>query len=138
MWEHVLCAQIARDGIVARVGNNRQRTALGHDLVDAHLHSGMHRADQHIDLVAFDQAVCVLRSIFRNFAIVIELDELHFPAAELAAFFREEKFDREGDVLSKLGERTRVGEHQPDLQRLCLTNGPAGWHRRGSTRRRYP
>ena len=60
--EHVLGAQIARDGDVAGVGNDRQRTALGHHLVDAHLHARVHRADQHIDLVALDQAVCVLRT----------------------------------------------------------------------------
>ena len=66
-------------------GDDRQRAAFLDHLVDAHLHAGMHRADEDVDLVALDQAVGVLRAVL-GLGFVIELDELNLAAAELAAF----------------------------------------------------
>ena len=90
----------------------------------------MHGADQHVDLVALDQAVGVLRRVL-GLGLVVELDELDLAPAELAALLREQHFDGEGDVLAELGERARVGEHQPDLQGLGLRDGPADRNGRG-------
>ena len=54
-------------------------------------------------LVAFDQTVGVLRSIL-GLGFVVELDDLHFAAAELAALLGEQQLDGKGDVLAELGE----------------------------------
>ena len=63
-----------------------------HHLVDAHLHARMHRADQHVDLVALDQAVGVLRRVL-GLGFIVELDDLDLAAAELAALLGDEQLD---------------------------------------------
>ena len=56
---------------------------------------------------------------------VVELDELDLAAAELAALFGEIHLDRVGDVLAELRERARIGQHQPDLDGLRLSDRKA-------------
>ena len=58
------------------------------------------------------------------------LTNLDLAAAELAALLRDQHLDGEGDVLAELGERARIGEHQPDLEGLGLRDGPADRDRR--------
>ena len=103
--------------------------------MDAHLHARVDGADQHVDLVALDEAVGVLRRVL-GLGFVVELDELDLAAAELAALLRDQHLDGEVDVLAELGERARVGEHQADLQGLGLRDGPADRDGRGRGERR--
>src|SRR5262245_54342694 len=132
--EDVLGAQLASDGNVPGIGYDGEGAALRYHLVDSHLHARVNRADQDIDLVSLDQAVSVLRRDFR-LGFVVELDDLQLASAKLAALFGDQHLNGEGDVLPELGERARVGEHQPYLQRLGLCDGPAGRHaRRGGER----
>src|SRR5262245_25637929 len=132
--EYVLGAQLAGDCNVPGIGYDGERAALRYHLVDSHLHARVNRADQDIDLVTLDQAVGVLRRDFR-LGFIVELNDLQLAPAKLAALFGDQHLNGEGDVLPELGERARVGEHQPYLQRLGLCDGPAGRHaRRGGER----
>ena len=64
-------AQFARGGDVAGVRDDQRHLAFARGLHQRHHHAGMHGADQHIDLVAFQQAVDVLRRL-RGIGLVIE------------------------------------------------------------------
>ncbi|MNV74738.1 hypothetical protein D3C71_1679870 [compost metagenome] len=48
----------------ARVGNQAEHPGIACHLLDPHLHTGVHRANQHIDFVALNQ----LAGVFDAFA----------------------------------------------------------------------
>ncbi len=97
--------------------------------MDAHLHAGVHRADQHVDLVALDEPVGVLGCVL-GLGLVVELGEGDLAPPELAALLGDQNLDGGGDVLAQLGEGPRVGQHQADLERLRLSDGPTRRHGR--------
>jgi hypothetical protein len=67
--------------------------------------------------------------------LIVKLDDLDLAATELATLLGDEQLYRMRDVLAELRERARVGQHQPELERLGLRDGPAGRDRRGGCQR---
>ena len=93
--EHVLGAQVARDGDVAGVGHDGKRAALLTPTLRMPICTpGMHRADQTSTCVALDQAVGVLRRVL-GLGLIVELDDLDLTPAELAALLGEQQLDGE-------------------------------------------
>ncbi|MNT41064.1 hypothetical protein D3C72_1774140 [compost metagenome] len=62
--EHIGGAECARRCMHARVGNQAEHPGIACHLLDPHLHTGVHRANQHIDFVALNQ----LAGVFDAFA----------------------------------------------------------------------
>src|SRR3954447_3994377 len=75
----------------------------------------MHRADEHVDLVARDEPVGVVGCLGR-LRLIIDLEKFHFPAAELATRLLQRKLQSVFDRDAKLGVRTRIRQHQTETQ----------------------
>ena len=79
----------------------------------------MHRADEHVDLVALYQLVGIFRCLCRlGFVVYGEVFQL--ASAELAAALAYSQFETVGDSGAQLGVGSRVGEHEPDADSLRL------------------
>ena len=103
----------------ASVWNQVEHPAVAGHLVNAHLHTGMHGAHQHIHLVALDQAGGVLDALGRV-RFVVHLEELDLTPAQLAALLIERHTEAVFDRYTELGKGACVGQHEPhaDLVRL--------------------
>ena len=88
-------------------------------LVDAHLHTGVNGADQHVDLVALHQAVGVLDALGRV-GFVIDLEELDLAPAQLAALFIQGHAEAVFDGHAQLREVAGVGQHEAHAQLVGL------------------
>ena len=87
-----------------------QRTRLAHDLHDAHLHTGVHRAYQHIHLVPGHQLVGVVGRLGRV-RFVVDGEVFDFAPAEFAAVLRHRQLETVGDRHAQLCVSTAVGQH---------------------------
>jgi hypothetical protein len=64
----------------------------------------MHGADQHLHLVALEQAVDVLWRL-RGIRLIVQAHQRHIASTELIAVFLEVEFEGCGYVLAKRSER---------------------------------
>ena len=109
--KHVGSAQRAGGRVDAGVGDDVQHTAVARDFLDAHLHTRVHGADQHVDLVALHQPVRVFHTL-RRFGFVVHLEPFDVAAAQLAAFFVDGHAQAVLDGNAKLREGAGVRQHQ--------------------------
>ena len=87
----------------------------------------VHRADEHVDVVALDQLVDVVGGLGRV-ALVVDLDELDLAAAELAALLRHVAAEAVLDRRAERGEGAGGRQHQADLElgRACAWAASGG------------
>ena len=106
----------------AGVRDDAQHAALARHLLDAHLHAGVHGADDHVHLVALDQPVGVFDALGR-LGFVVDLEPFDLAAAQLAAFFvdRHAKAVLDGHAQLRVG--AGVGQHQADADLAGLGAG---------------
>ena len=66
------------------VGDQAEYAAVAGHFLNTHLHTRMHRADQHVHLVALDQFVGIFDA-FGRLGFVVHLEVFDLAATELAA-----------------------------------------------------
>jgi hypothetical protein len=106
----------------AGVGNQVEDAAVAGHFLDAHLDTGVHGADKHIDLVALDQAVGVFDALGR-LGLVVHLEPLDLASAQLAAFFVDGHAHAVLDGHAQLGEGAGVRQHQSHTHLVALRAG---------------
>ncbi|MCY1527481.1 hypothetical protein D9M68_625490 [compost metagenome] len=117
--EHIGCALGTGGHVHTGVGDQAEHAAVARHLVDAHLHARVHRAHQHVDLVALHQAVGVFDALGRV-GLIVHLEELHFATTELAALFVQRHAEAVFDRHAELRKRTGVGQHEADTHLVGL------------------
>jgi hypothetical protein len=97
----------------AGVGDQAQHAGVAGDFLDAHLHAGVHGADQHVDLVALHQLLCVFNALGR-LGLVVDLEVFDLAATELAALFVDRHAKAVFDRHAQLRKRAGVRQHEAD------------------------
>ena len=128
--KHVGCAQGAGGCVYASVGDDAEHAAVTRDFLNAHLHAGVHGADDYIDLVALHQLVGVFNAL-GWLGFVIDLEPFDLAATELAAFFFNGKAKA---VFNRHAQRSKgscVGQHQAHTNLAALGAGHRGQQKAG-------
>jgi hypothetical protein len=79
----------------------------------------VHRADQHVDLVALHQLVRILDTL-GGLGLVVDLEPFDLPATQLAAFFVDGHVDAIFDGHAQLRIGAGVRQHQADPNLAAL------------------
>ena len=123
--EHVGGTQRPCGGQHAGVGNQVEHTRVARHLVDAHLHAGVHRADEHIHLVALHQLARVLHAL-AGLRLVVHLEPLDLASAELAALLVDGQAHTVFNGHAQLGKCAGVGQHEPHAHLAALRTHDGG------------
>jgi hypothetical protein len=131
--EHVGRAQRTRRGMHARIRDQVQHAAFARHALYAHLHAGVHGADQNVDLVTLHQPVGVLHALGR-LRLVVHLEPLDLAATELAALFADRHAHAVLDGDAQLREGAGVGQHEADADLVGLRTHDLGQQQSGGSR----
>ncbi len=93
----------------------------------------MHGADQHIDLIALDEAIGVLGGLGR-IGFVIHLEVFDLASAELAALLGNVELEAVLDGVAQRGKRAAVGQHEADLELVVGMRAVCGDRQGGGQR----
>ncbi|MNV46224.1 hypothetical protein D3C71_1380480 [compost metagenome] len=107
-------AQRAGDGVGARVGDDQRGVAVFRGLGQRHRHARVHRADQHVNLVALDQAVGVFSGL-GGVGLVIHLEVFDLAPTQLAALFGNVQLEAVFDGVAQRGVGAAIGQHETDF-----------------------
>ena len=120
--KHVGRALAARGGVYASVRDEAQNARVTCDLVDAHLHARMHRAHQHVNLVALHQLGGVFDA-FGRLRLIVHLEVFDLAPAQLAALLGNRQAETIFDRHTQLRKSAGIGQHEANTQFAGLGAG---------------
>ena len=103
----------------ACIGDQVEHAALTGYFVNTHLHARVHRADQHIDLVALHQFVGVFDG-FGRLGFIVHLEPFDLTSTELATLFADRHANPVFDGHAKLGKSAGIGQHEAHADLAAL------------------